>query len=564
MGYKDDYNKENENELEIELPEDDLIENDAGTADAEELDTARCDEVEPEIETTDDPEIGDPEADDPDELKTDSEREDSCSPEKPSAKQRLVGGTSKQGVYLTVTTIIVVALVIFVNLLVRQLPQTVTQLDISENDLYTVSDLSKEFIAGIDQDVNLILLAEPTQLDTRISQYVKTYASLSDHITAMEIDPVLYPSYLEKYETDADVLVIENAETGKYTTVALKGYEGYSTGIIMCDYMTMAYYGQDQEISFDAEGQITSAISYVTSDATGTVYMLTGHGESEMGNTVLSRIQKANMSTESADLLMSGGVPEDCELLVCCNPTSDLADDELDILRKYLKSGGDMMIIIDAVDLTNFNTLMAEYGLTMQEGYVGDMSRYYQQYASVYGYYCFAPVLSESSEITGELTTSALLLQPRGMLQTDPARAGITVDPFMTTSERGICYVDENNYAEGTYILGATASETVTEDDPDTDADESVTSHLTVISSIAMIDENVVTAFTNMANMDIFMNAVTMSYDDISNITVPAKSLEITRNTLSGAGLWSIIVTFVIPALLIIGGLIYWTKRRKR
>ena len=59
------------------------------------------------------------------------------------------------------------------------------------------------------------------------------------------------------------------------------------------------------------------------------------------------------------------------------------------------------------------------------------------------------------------------------------------------------------------------------------------------------------------------MNAVTDNFDDVSNITIPAKSLEITYNTIPSAATWSLIFIAAIPVSCLVGGLIYWLKRRK-
>jgi hypothetical protein len=81
----------------------------------------------------------------------------------------------------------------------------------------------------------------------------------------------------------------------------------------------------------------------------------------------------------------------------------------------------------------------------MQNGTVGDEAKFYQTYAQYYGYYCIAPGLSTVSPVTSAVSANALLLYPRGMLEVTPERRGSTLDAFMTTSEKGFLFVDENN-----------------------------------------------------------------------------------------------------------------------
>lgn len=78
------------------------------------------------------------------------------------------------------------------------------------------------------------------------------------------------------------------------------------------------------------------------------------------------------------------------------------------------------------------------------------------------------------------------------------------------------------------------------------------------------MDDEIITYNPSMINLDLFVNALTAGFEDISSISIPAKSLEITYNTFTNAGLWSTLYLAVIPLVTLIGGLIYWMNRRKK
>jgi ABC-2 type transport system permease protein len=63
--------------------------------------------------------------------------------------------------------------------------------------------------------------------------------------------------------------------------------------------------------------------------------------------------------------------------------------------------------------------------------------------------------------------------------------------------------------------------------------------------------------------MNIFMNAVTANYPDVTNVSIPSKSLEVGYNTVTKGGLWGVIFVLVIPALTLGTGLVIWLKRRR-
>ena len=65
----------------------------------------------------------------------------------------------RRGGYLAAVTAAVAALVVLINLVVGQLPSHWTELDLTDNGLYEISDTSRDFLAGLDQDVEIVVLA---------------------------------------------------------------------------------------------------------------------------------------------------------------------------------------------------------------------------------------------------------------------------------------------------------------------------------------------------------------------------------------------------------------------
>lgn len=450
---------------------------------------------------------------------------------------------------------VALVVVIICNLLIAKLSTSVTEIDISGNGLYKVSDTAKDYIKSLDQDVELILVASDDQIDNRILKYVNNYAAQSRHLSVSQVDPYENTSILETYDCTSGSLVVNCEATEKFTSIP---FSGSSDALILTS--INASTGTASAAYFDAEGQITSALDYVTGDTTGLIYTLSGHNESDFPVNAADAVTKSNISIADKPInLLSteGGIPEDCDLLICYNPSTDLADDELSILKDYMQSGGNLMLFIDSYDLENFNALAAEYGMEIQNGYVGDEENFFYNYVNYYGYYCIYPVLSEDSAITEDIDSMAFLLYPVGMKETAPARDTITVSPFMTTSDKGLSYIDEENYVQGeTYTLGASATEII-------DSEKGISSNLTVITAVSLIDDQITSAYPNMANLDIFMNAVTQNFDNVSNISIPAKSLSVTYNTITNHLPLSLLFIAVIPIAFLIYGIAYSIKRKK-
>lgn len=467
----------------------------------------------------------------------------------------------KNGSYSAGIIVAMIAIVLVINLMVEKLPSSIKQIDISTNQIYSIGDTTKEVLNNLDQDVEIIILAEEGNIDQRIEQLIDNYASSSKHVTKEVIDPVLHPSALTEYDTTANNVVVRCEATGKQRVIAFGD-------IIKYDQMAYYYYGQYQESEFDGEGQITSAVSYVSKEAGNKLYTTEGHGESSFSDTITDLIDKGNIETASVNLLTEGAVPEDCDLLAIYAPTSDLADDEKDMILSYLQSGGKVMMILgtETEELPNMEAIMGEYGLELADGYIADMQRFYQN-----SYYSIFPVLDTSSEICSGLSSDslALVLNARGMTEKEELRDGLTVEGFMTTSEDGYAVTSSDERVQGTYLLGAVGTETVQDataaDATASDADSTneKEARLTVISAGTLIEQQITDSFTNLANTDVFMNAVTANFDEVENISIPAKSLEITYNTVTNPNTWGMLFIAVIPIGCIVIGLIIWIRRKR-
>ena len=333
-------------------------------------------------------------------------------------------------------------------------------------------------------------------------------------------------------------------DNGKTETIQM-------SDIIKYDQMSYYYYGQAKETEFDGEGQLTSAVSYVTNDVQKNIYVTEGHGEAALGTLTSDMLEKSGLTVNTINLLTGGGIPEDCELLMINAPASDLADDEKTMVTDYLDGGGNVLLIAgySDKDRPNLNAVMTAYGLNMENGLAADTKSYYQNNP----YYIFPTLVSGSEITTGvDRKSTALILQSAAFSQLETLPDEVTVEPFMETTDGGML-VTENGQTPGTYILGATAVKTL----------DSGTARLTVFGTPSLIDDGLNSTFTNLTNLDLFMNAVTANFEDVTNVSIPSKSLEVTYNTVTHGGMWGIVFILVIPVITVAAGLMVWLKRRR-
>lgn len=483
----------------------------------------------------------------------------------------------KKGGAMAVFTVLVIAAVIVINLIAGTVPAKYRRLDLSTNRLFSLSDTTKQLLDGLTADVNIYIVADPSRVDERITHFAELYGSHSDRVHVEVKDPVLHPDVLTTLDTEANTVLVSCADTGKKRSIPFND-------IIQIDMMSYYQYGQYKESAFDGEGQITGAISYVTSDTQTNVYELTGHGETALSGQVTDVFQKSNMNSQDLNLLTEGAVPADCDLLVVNNPQTDLAGDETEMISDYLKQGGQVLILTGYTPsgCPNLAALCADYGMELKNGFVADSAP--GHFYSRNPFYIIPEYDYSSGMLSGIGTDDAALLpNPSGMTISESLRDGLSVKPFLTTSESGVLVDPETQeQVPGTYVLGAVATEPVNPDTAATDqsgagaaaspanaaatgsdADTTPKATLTVITAPTLVDNGLLSQFPSITNLTLFMNAATSGLPEASNLSIPAKSLDVTFNMITSGGLWSALFIIVIPVIFLIAGFVIWMKRRK-
>lgn len=478
--------------------------------------------------------------------------------EKRSIKYGINKKTLKNGSYSVVISVIVVVIVVVINLIVDALPTTYTELDVSDQQLYSIGNQTKDFLNGLDKDVTIYQIAQSGSEDEVISKLLQKYEEESDHIKVEQKDPVVNPKFTSEYTSDevaSNSLIVVCGDRSKvvdYNNI-------YQSSI---DYNTYSY----TTSGFDGEGQITSAISYVTSEDLPVLYTLDGHGEKELDSTIQEDIEKANIEIQSLNLLTEESVPEDADCLLINSPTTDISEEERDAILDYLENGGKAMIFSDYTEesMDNFDAILENYGVERVEGIVleGDA----QHYAMQMPYY-LVPTVNSTEAISDFASQGYYVLAPyaQGIRQLENVRDTITVESLLTTSDSAYSKVDVNTDTlektdediEGPFDLGVSITEQV---------DEDTTTQIIYYSTANLMDSQI-NQMVSGGNEQMIMESLNWmcSTDEASTISIPSKSLEVSYLTLTAydASFWKICVMGLIPGVFLVFGFGVWLKRRK-
>ena len=322
------------------------------------------------------------------------------------------------------------------------------------------------------------------------------------------------------------------------------------------DYQTYSY----QTTGFDGEGQITSAIGYVTSENLPILYTLEGHGEKEMDSTIKEDIEKANMDIQSLNLLTEGSVPDDADCLFIDSPSTDISEDEKNAIIEYLENGGKAMIFSDYTteDLPNFDAVLGVSGIVFE----GDN----QHYAMQMPYY-LVPTINSTDASSETASGGYYVLAPyaQGIKKMDDVRDTVTINSILTTSDQAYSKTDLNSETlekedgdeEGPFDLGVSITETL-----DNDKETQI-----VYYSTSNLMESQVNQTVSGGNEKLIIESLKWMTDteDSATVSIPSKSLSVSYLTLTDydAAFWKICTIGLIPGFFLVVGFVVWMKRRK-
>lgn len=468
-------------------------------------------------------------------------------------KQALSTRTAKVGGYSVVLALIVLAILVAVNVLFSVLPSKFTQFDISAAQLYSLTSDTKVVATNLDKDVTIYWITQAGQESTVLDKLLDRYQDLSDLITVVKKDPDIYPTFAQQYTDETVVnnsLVVECGDKSRYIS-----YDD----IYQVD--TASYYTTGSvSQSFDGEGQITSAIDYVVSDELPKIYLLSGHGEVALSDTFSNELTRSNYETvEDFSLLNVDEIPEDCDALLINAPTSDISDEELTMLRDYVQGGGKLLVLSGPqkeASLTNLDTLLADYDVTVSDGIVVDTDR--EHYAFTAPYVLMPDI--ESSDITDPLTEeSSHVIVPIAQGLTVGSNGSVTA--LLTTSDEA--FSKAAGYAMTTYE----------KDDGDTDGpftlavsitDSTAEGKIVWVASDYLLDDTY-NSYSSGANLDLVMNGLSWMIGKNDAVSIRAKSLNNSYLTISSssATVLKVVMIGVIPVCFLLLGIDEVLRRRK-
>ena len=472
---------------------------------------------------------------------------------------------------LTVILIaILVAAFIGINLGVEAL--NISDIDLTEEKIFTLTDQSKEAISKIPEDEEITIYLFDYEEDTSLVDLAKQYTDIRKNIKVELTTATEKPDLSQEYGISAgsySILIIDGEKHKLINQTELRTFD-YSTGNTI-------------DIT---EQRLTNGIISVSSvGEILPVYMLTGHKEysleSEMA-TFKQYLELENYELKELDLLISGKIPDDCETLVISSPRSDFTDSETDIIKKYINNGGNIVWFNDAYTqddkMPNLQSILDMYGVTIDnKGIIieQDETRMASENPTI-----IVPTVNYS-EITGDVYGNGIvLLIQSGRLKfvTDEKLEELKVakTDLLTSSEKSFfrtkldikTYTATKDDEVGSNVLGAILDKTVKDA---TETEEAVVSSLVIYANNYFVSDapvlwgqQTIPAMYFCRSSDLALNTISYTAKAPEGLVI-RKNIENTYYTPTQAQDTIIrVIVYGVPVLIIILGIVVWQVRRRK
>lgn len=464
------------------------------------------------------------------------------------------------GAYSTGMIAVSIAIAAIVNLMLGELPASWTSVDMTSQKLYSLTDQTKEYIKGMQEDVAVYVIVSDEKKDTTLAQTLQRMDDLSEHITVEYIDPNVNPRFHTQYTDDSISLNSLIIVSGKRSKVV--DYNDIYESEYSYDYTTGGY--SSSTTGYDGEGQIVSALDFVVSDDMPKLYMTTGHGEYSLSTSFTTAVSKENVDYEKINLMDYEAVPDDASALLIYGAVSDFSADDKDKVLSYLEQGGKVMLVLGYTEeaTPNLDELLSYMGIRRSGGLVveQDGNNYYNNP------YLLLPTQGYSTYTTG-LYGKYYVFAPYsyGLVIEDEAAEDISYDSFLTTSDKAFAKTDINdltNYEkgeadeDGPFAVGLSAVKTL---------DDATEASMVVYASEQMFTDEA-NSMVSGANLMLFTNTVSGYAEHAVSVSVPVKPYEVSYLTVtqSKAVLIGVLTTIVVPVGCLAAGFVIWFRRRKR
>ena len=477
----------------------------------------------------------------------------------------------KYGSVAMIFTVVFIAVVVIANLVTTTIhianPMII---DMTTHQIYGISDATRELIGDITAPVEIIFCT-PMDLyekqlginGSMIVNIVKAYTSEFPNITLRTIDLIKNPRAKNEFTA---------SEASQLQTTSVIVTSGGTSRILSAPSFFTIAQSTGRAMGFRGELQITSAILQVTATDSPIVYFTTGHSET-IPPALYEIFINAGFTVELIDLTKEE-IDPDARIIVISNPQKDflgaeseMERSEVDKIASFLNNFGNVMYFTSphVGELPEIEDLLKEYGIAFDHSTV-----VYDPRNSVDSEGLAIDTRYIVSNNVGDQLHDSIRKLPSLPKTIVPRAKPIDILDISSLSENTVSRVLSSQ--DTSFRLSSTDASPISQGESDLLViaqktryidNNPRTSLLLVCGSVDFLDTRYL-GNVSYSNSDIILNAIRI----MANRRVPTdiRWKEFENNslimTLEEQNNWTIVSILLLPAIVILLGMIVWLRRR--
>jgi len=228
------------------------------------------------------------------------------------------------------------------------------RLDLTENQLFTLSPQTQQLVASLEQPLKIWVFEPNPALADR--ELLANYRRENSRLEYEFVDPQVDIALAERFEVQFRGEVYLEYGDRRQLVQTLRENESLS------------------------EAQLTNGIERILRDRQAQIYFLQGHGELSLEPVegglfqAVSGLKESGFLVEPLNLPDAGTIPEATAAIAIASPDRALLPGEVEALRDYLEAGGGLLVMLDPDSDRSLAPLLEEWGLAIDERLIVDLS----------------------------------------------------------------------------------------------------------------------------------------------------------------------------------------------
>lgn len=504
----------------------------------------------------------------------------------------------KYGGMATALTVLVIAAVVMVNIvatmLVERFPMT---LDLTSGGIYTVSDETAEYIAGVDIPVQISVLSAEDDYRA-ISSYtaqcvelLKNYTQHNSGITVQYINMMTNPDFVADYtqRLEEGDIIVEPAggDHSRVKIVSLTDLitvpEEYASMLAQSKtygakrvHQTFVAGAQSRQVTISAntEQALTSAIMAVTDKNPIIAAVLSYPGANESDISGLTDMLDQNGYVLQYIDIQAEEISDEVDLAIIPAPKLDYSTAEIQKLENWISGGGmlekDVIYVAsaDQPETPNLDGLLYKYGVTVERKIVHETST--RRYSNV-DTYTYQDIVTENylKDVTN-MQRPVVVPDSRAVtLRHENVDATYACEPLVASSDTAVLkemnapagWTAETAAERGSFTTVALAKQKKINQDTHI----STYTHVIVFGSDLMLNP-ILTSASSFNNGDFIISMLNEITGKSEGVTIKSKDVNTGSFDITEAQTRTLTLTFalIIPVVVLAAGTFVWIRRRHR